>query len=143
MKNKILLAIALAAIVGGFLWFRNNKTDSSGALIGPRWVWQETQMNDGSVLRPTKPGEYALVFNQDNTVFGDTDCNNFSGDYSAGEGNTLTFGPFMSTLMFCEGSQETEFSQAVSESNQFIFTPVGDLVLLIKFDSGSVIFKKE
>lgn len=111
---------------------------------GPTWVWQETRMNDDSVVYPKKPGEFSLTFDSaKGQVFAKTDCNNFSGSYTAGSVNVLTFGPFLSTLKYCEGSQEPEFSKMVSEANQYTFTPEGDLVLMLKFDSGVIIFKKQ
>lgn len=108
---------------------------------GPTWVWQETRSAEGSVTRPQKTGEYTITFEVSGKVLGETDCNNFSGSYTASAGNVLTFGPFMSTLMYCEGSQETEFSQAVSNSSQYTFTKEGDLVLMMK-EGGTVHFKK-
>lgn len=118
--------------------------DGLYVFAGPTWVWVETQMNDGKVVRPQKPGLYTIRFNSaEGKLEGKTDCNGFGGSYTAGAVNTLSFGSFMSTLMFCEGSQEAEFSKMVIESDRYTFTPAGDLVLMLKFDSGSVIFKKK
>ncbi len=99
-------------------------------------------MNDDTVVTPKKAGAYSLTFTKDGNVSGDTDCNDFSGTYKVDSDNMITFGPFMSTLMFCEGSQETEFSNFVSQSNQVFFDTSGNLVLLLPYDSGSVMFKK-
>ena len=118
--------------------------DGLYVFAGPTWVWGETRMSDGKVVRPSKPGMYSIWFNSaEGKLEGKTDCNGFGGSYTAGTGNKLSFGPFMSTLMFCEGSLEAEFSKMVTDSNQYTFTPTGDLVLMLKFDSGSVIFKKK
>lgn len=111
---------------------------------GPTWIWQETQFNDGKIVKPKKAGMFTLTFNSaEGRVSGKTDCNGFGGSYTAGAGNVLSFGPFMSTLMFCEDSQEAEFVKMVNDSNQYTFTTAGDLVLMLKLDSGSVIFKKQ
>jgi heat shock protein HslJ len=49
-------------------------------------------------------------------------------------------GPFMMTKMFCEGSQEMEFQDMLDEPMTFMFTDAGELVLMLPYDSGSVIF---
>lgn len=106
------------------------------------WVWKQTVMNkDDDVTNPNKPGVFSLTF-EDGRVFGKTDCNNFSGGYKI-ENERITFEPFMSTLMYCEESQEGEFMKMVSDSTSFMFDQNGNLILLIKYDSGSVLFEKE
>ena len=45
---------------------------------------------------------------------GTTDCNNFSGSYKV-DGNQLTFGEFAATMMYCEGSQESDFLKSLGE----------------------------
>ncbi len=78
------------------------------------WVWKETHHGTGpqSLLGgktvPNKPGVFKLVFGDNGKISGTTDCNSFSGTYSL-QGGTIDFGPFMSTKMFCEKSQEEEF----------------------------------
>lgn len=111
---------------------------------GPTWVWQQTQMGDGTVTTPKKLGEYTITFDSTKgRVIGETDCNGFGGTYTSGAGNTLAFGPFMSTLMYCEGSQEAEFTDLVMNSYRYIFSESGDLVLILKDEAGAVIFKRQ
>ena len=100
-------------------------------------------MNDGAIIVPNKKDAFSLSFTKDGQVSGTTDCNGFGGSYEVGADNSISFGPFMSTLMFCENSQEAVFSKNVSDSNKVFFTEEGDLVLLLPYDSGSVIFKKK
>jgi heat shock protein HslJ len=116
---------------------------SSNQLTGITWVWQNTKMNDGTVIVPAKKDAFSLVFTSEKTVSGTTDCNSFNGTYQTGENNSLTFGPLASTKMFCEGSQETEFLSRLQNVAQYMYLPTGDLVLLIKFDSGSMTFIKK
>lgn len=47
----------------------------------------------------------------------------------------------MSTLMYCEDSQEAVFSDFIQNTSSYLFTSKGELVLQLKFDSGVVIFK--
>lgn len=161
MNNKYLvIAVVLILAIVGISWYVGTKEDSMPAPINNGsnnsqnntqnfsindsvWVWKETQMNNGTIVKPKKPGVFTLTFTEQGNVSGNTDCNNFGGTYTAGANRTLSFGPFMSTLMFCEGSQEAQFSKMVSDSTSFTFNAQGDLILLIKFDSGSVIFTKK
>lgn len=111
-----------------------------GQLVGVKWIWEKTVMNDDATILPEKSDAFSLTFTEDGNVSGTTDCNGFGGSYTLGEDNKISFGPFMSTLMYCEGSQEAIFSKNVSDSNMVFFTEEGNLVLLLPYDSGSVIF---
>ncbi|HEY9087561.1 MAG TPA: META domain-containing protein [Anaerolineaceae bacterium] len=124
-------------IEGGKLVEMNAQTQ----LVGREWTWVSTQMNDGSSITPRQPEAFRITFGADGSVSGTTDCNNFFGQYQL-EGSHLTFGPLGMTRMFCPDSQETEFVQALGEVDQFLLDEAtGQLVLLIKFDSGSMIFE--
>jgi heat shock protein HslJ len=80
---------------------------SSEALSGT-WLWVETVKDDKTII-PKKPGVFSITF-VDGTISGTTDCNGFSGQYTK-EGDSLTIGALATTKMFCEGSQEMEFTQ--------------------------------
>jgi heat shock protein HslJ len=69
------------------------------SLIGP---WQLTAY--GSASAPTLAIEGAaagLTFNEDGTVSGSSGCNGMGGDYTV-EGDQISFGEFVSTLMACD-----------------------------------------
>jgi len=108
------------------------------------WIWQKTIMNDGTVVTPKKVGIFTLSFDSTKgSVSGRTDCNSFSGSYKMGSDGFIIFGPMASTLMFCEGSQESLFTGAINNSSKYMIDSSGNLVLLLFYDSGSVIFKKQ
>lgn len=113
------------------------------SLTGPTWIWEQTMMNDDSVVVPRETGAFTLKFFSDGRVSGTTDCNNFSGSYETGNNGAISFIEFASTLMFCEGSQENEFVTAVSNSDHYLMDDSGNLVLLIRFDSGEVRFRRQ
>ena len=70
-----------------------------------------------------------------------TDCNQLRGSYTA-SGGAISFGAEMlATRMFCEGSQETVFTSLLREAHRYHFTSRGELVLGLKMDSGSVVFR--
>jgi heat shock protein HslJ len=71
----------------------------SGSLIGS---WKLTAHGPASAPVPAVEGvEAGLTFNEDGTVSGTSGCNGLGGDYTV-EGNQITFGEFVSTLMACD-----------------------------------------
>lgn len=109
------------------------------ALTAHPWLWQETVMNDDTVIVPKQSEAFVLRFDTEGRMSGTTDCNGFGGSYVVTDG-TLKMGPFMMTKMYCEGSQEMEFQGMLDEPVTFMFTDAGELVLMLPYDSGSVIF---
>lgn len=105
-----------------------------------KWNWISALYNDGKKAEPKKPGKFTLTFSTDGKVSGTTDCNSFGGSYTVTD-NRIVFGDMFSTKMYCEGSQEGEFMNLLRNTSGFHFTSRGELILDLKFDSGSVIFK--
>ncbi len=117
------------------------EADTSKMNLGmKKWTWIRTEMSDGKVTTPKKPEAFTLTFKPDGTFSASTDCNGVGGSYKT-IGTSIEFTKMMSTLMYCEGSQEQEFSKSLGEVGSFMFTSKGELVLMIKYDSGSMIFR--
>lgn len=112
------------------------------ALIGT-WEWQKTLKADGTTVLPKKSGIFMLTFAADGNVSGKTDCNGFGGTYKLGSDGVLTFGPFMSTLMYCEGSQENEYNTTLAGASRSTIDGNGNLVITVDKGAGSVIFAKK
>lgn len=73
--------------------------EPSASLLGP---WKLTAFGPVGAPVPAVEGTGAgLTFNEDGTVSGSSGCNGLGGDYSV-DGNQVTFGEFVSTLMACE-----------------------------------------
>jgi heat shock protein HslJ len=107
------------------------------------WNWISTTYNDGKIIKPKNTDKFKLTFKNyesGKTFSASTDCNGVGGEYVL-NGNKITFDKMMSTLMYCEGSQEAEFSKSLSEVVSYFFTNKGELVLELKYDSGSMIFR--
>ncbi len=102
------------------------------------WNWVKTTYSDGKIVTPKK-NVFTLTF-KDNQFSVKTDCNGVTGEYKV-NGTKITFDKMMSTLMYCEGSQESEFSKMIGEVSSYMFTSKGELVLEFKMDSGNMIFK--
>ncbi len=117
------------------------EADPSRMTLGmKKWSWVRSEYNDGRVVTPKTADKFTLTFNTDGTFGASTDCNGVGGNYTAKDG-TISFSQMISTLMYCEGSQESEFRDSLSNSTSYHFTSKGELVLGLKFDSGSVIFR--
>ncbi|MCC6198737.1 META domain-containing protein [Candidatus Nomurabacteria bacterium] len=117
-------------------------TSTVKALSESVWVWQSTVLANGDTIAPREAGAFALTFGTDGRISGTTDCNSFSGSYSIGEGQSLAFGTFAATKMFCMNSQEEVFTQDVSRSVGYSFSDADSLVLVLGGDAGVMTFAK-
>ncbi len=113
---------------------------SSPTTLGMKtWVWTKALYNDGHEVVPPE-GVFSLTFLDDGSFTTTTDCNSVGGTY--GVNNTeLTFPEIRSTKMFCEQSKEVVFVTLLRDTSSYHFTSGGELILDLKFDSGSVVFK--
>lgn len=95
-------------------------------LTNSTWIWSKTYSGTGptvdteTAVVPNDAEAFTIVFTEDGTINGTTDCNNFSGTYSLKEYDEIHFGSFMSTLMYCDGSQEQEFISMFKNSKVYI-----------------------
>lgn len=126
------------------------------------WVWISALYNDGREIVPKQAGKFSLKFEDgekgaaagarmSGRFTATTDCNNMSGSYSAtrqlssvtggSSGGSLSFSSIISTKMFCEGSQEADFATLLQNTSGYHFTSRGELILDLKFDSGSVVLR--
>jgi heat shock protein HslJ len=72
------------------------------ALTGVTWQWITLTENtpDGGTIQIANPPAYTLTFNEDGTLNGRADCNDFFGSYIwESNGIQITLGP--STMAFC------------------------------------------
>jgi heat shock protein HslJ len=76
-------------------------------------VWQWLNVTNKTTSETTtvpNPENYTITFNEDGTIAGKADCNNFSGTYSQENGLTITLGA--STMAFCgEDSLDQQYLQ--------------------------------
>ena len=104
------------------------------------WTWLRTNYNNDTQVLPQSPTAFTLTFHSDGSFNGTTDCNTIRGSYEV-DTNRITFGPVMSTRMYCDGSQEQTFIKLLEQIQSFFFTSAGKLVFDLKFDSGSAVFR--
>ncbi len=118
------------------------EADSAKMTLGMKtWNWVNTKYSDDKVVKPLVVNKFAITFNKDNTFSATTDCNNMGGGYII-KGNKITFDDKMfSTKMYCENSQEDDFTKMLIQTEGFLFTSKGELVLTMKLDTGSIFFR--
>ena len=104
------------------------------------WNWVKTVYNDDTVHTPLEPDVFGLTFDDEGNLHVTTDCNTMNGRYLVDE-HRIQFEQMTSTRMFCEGSQEQEFAKMLDSVSSYLFTDRGQLVLEIRYDSGSMIFR--
>ena len=81
----------------------------------------------------------SIEFGSDGQMNGNVGCNGFGGEYTV-DGDKITFGPVMSTMMFCEGpvgEQELTTIAVFQESATFALD--GDTLTITSADGNSVI----
>jgi len=93
--------------------------ESSASLIGS---WKLAAYGSADAPTPAvADAEAELTFNEDGTVAGNSGCNGFGGDYTV-EGDQVTFGQIVSTLMACEDprmTQEDAVHQVLTDTATF------------------------
>lgn len=116
------------------------EADPSRMTLGMHtWKWVSLKTDDGKTVLPKKD-VFTLTFNKDNTFQATTDCNGVGGEYSSTQ-SALAFSQMMSTLMYCEGSQEAEFKSILENTAGYEFTSKGELILNLKGDKGVAYFR--
>ncbi len=104
------------------------------------WEWLRAEFGNGEVLSPKIKDKFTLTFTNDGSFSATTDCNGMGGSYVVNN-NEIKFGEIAMTMMYCEGSQEAEFSRLLSEASSYHFTNKGELILDLKSDRGTVLFR--
>ena len=123
----LLTLLVLAACAGG----------TSASIIGQ---WSLVSYGSASNQVPAAPDvDTSIEFGADGQLSGNVGCNGFGGEYTV-DGDTITFSPITSTMMFCEGpvgEQETGTITVFQESATFVLD--GDTLTITSADGNSVI----
>lgn len=118
----LLVVIVLTACTGG----------SSASIEGQ---WKLVSYNQ----TPAVPDVEASIEFKDGQMSGNVGCNGFGGEYTV-DGDTITFGPVMSTMMFCEGpvgDQEMATLAVLQEKSTFVLD--GNMLTITSGDGNSSI----
>ncbi|MES2213712.1 MAG: META domain-containing protein [Patescibacteria group bacterium] len=104
------------------------------------WTWIRTVYSNDTTLVARDPSKFKITFEKNKKFSIMTDCNTGGGTYTV-SGNKIVFTEMVSTLMYCEGSQEQDFVKMLNQVQSYHFTTKGELVFDLKADSGSMIFR--
>lgn len=104
-----------------------------------KWNWVSITDPAGVKTVPKKAGVFSVTFKKDGSFGATTDCNGLGGNYTV-TGSKIAFSKMMSTLMFCEGSQEDQYKKIFEYATSFEFTSKGELIFVLK-DGGKATFK--
>lgn len=116
-----------------------NGTSEASPLFGTSWTWVSSSVSGVTTTAPVG-GKFVLSFGEDNRVHSTTDCNGVGGSYTLGVNGAMSFGQFMSTMMYCEGSHETEYSRALTSTTAY---KVDGSNLVLTNASGTMTFLKK
>jgi heat shock protein HslJ len=111
-----------------------------GASASPTGEWTLISYGDASNPTPALPDvETSINFNEDGTFGGNVGCNSFGSDYKV-DGEQITFGSIVSTMMFCEGISDQESAVlAILTDKTVSFTLNGNQLTLTSTDGASVV----
>ncbi len=130
--KRIIVLFALAGVV-----LAACAPAASVSLVGE---WTLVSYGDPASPTPAAPDvETSINFGADGKLVGDVGCNAFNGGYEV-DGDKITFGPLVSTLMFCEGpagEQETAVFNVFFETTSFALD--GDTLTITSADGSSVV----
>ena len=112
---------------------------AENSLLGATWAWEQTTYGEDTSTVVSDPSRYTLTFLADGTLITQVDCNGGSGSYSL-EGDSLSFGPIVTTRMGCPGdSQASTFLQDLESVSSYGME--GDkLALSLMADAGVMTF---
>ncbi|HYF13368.1 MAG TPA: META domain-containing protein [Candidatus Paceibacterota bacterium] len=146
--NRIILYVVAGVIILGLGFFALNSyiygekqgEPSPHTLTSKKWTWVSALYNDGREISPKETDAFTITFTEDGNFTATTDCNQMGGSYLV-VGDQITMRDIFMTKMYCEGSQEATFAQLLTDSSNYHLTQEGGLILGLKFDSGSVVFR--
>ncbi len=138
------LLLRNTAADGGAMHFRaaGGATTEPGAtadtLTGVVWQWVATQtpVEEITVADPTR---YTITFNEDGTAGIVADCNVGNATYTSDETGAIAITLGVSTLAFCENSQDQQFRTGLEAAAIYFFQD-GDLYIDMFASSGTMRF---
>ncbi|MFA5997680.1 MAG: META domain-containing protein [Candidatus Paceibacterota bacterium] len=105
-----------------------------------KWNWVNTTYVNGTEIKARDLARFSIIFKDNKTFSATTDCNGIGGEYVV-NGSKISFTKMMSTLMYCEGSQEQDYTKMLGEVTSFHFTSKGELVFNLNTDKGEMVFR--
>lgn len=104
------------------------------------WKWISTTYTGDPTITPKLANKFTLTFKDGGKFTATTDCNVVSGEYSFNE-NVITLSKMITTLMYCDGSQEGQYTTMLDRISNFHFTSKGELIFGFRNNGGEMIFR--
>lgn len=128
----------------GTLRFRAAGGDSTSAsvddeLTGIVWQWEGTSTPTEEIVA-ADPSRYTIIFNADGTAGITADCNVGNAEYTIGEDGSMTITLGVSTLAFCENSQDTQFRAGLASAAVY-YIDEGKLFIDLVDGTGTMTFR--
>lgn len=120
---------------------QNTKKDSDAEpliLTHKTWTFVEVKKGDVVLFTPKQKGAFTLIFEEGRVRMG-TDCNSMGAAYIVKE-ERITFSESMSTMMYCEGSEEQTFSTYIGDVVAYRLERE-TLALILKENGGEMYFR--
>jgi heat shock protein HslJ len=141
----VAILLAFLVIIAIIAANSNNPGDSSTSgesIQGVLWQWESvTNKTTGEVTTVPAPENFTITFNDDGTLNGKADCNNFTGTYSQENGFSITLGA--STMAYCgEESLDQQYLQLLSSVASGGPDGSGNLALETAGGEQRMLFKK-
>lgn len=100
--------------------------------------WSLVSFGPASSQMPAVPDVETSIEFKDGQMSGNVGCNGFGGEYSV-DGDTITFGPVVSTMMYCEAVAEQESGTLAVFHEKATFALDGDKLTITSADGASAI----
>lgn len=104
------------------------------------WTWVRTDFTNAPAFTSAHADSFVLTFAEGDSFSAKTDCNGVGGTYTQ-TGNSIVFTNMMSTLMYCDGSDESVFTQSLTNVSSYSFGTKGELMLKSKTGDTTMIFQ--
>lgn len=140
--RKLLLGGAVVVLIGVVMVIvlrESPQSEQKLTLTDGAWRWVSAE-DASKKIEPQKADAFVLSFTTEGRVSSSTDCNQVVGSYTT-DGQSLTFGPLATTMMYCEGSQETEYTTLLAKTTGYAIT--GDALTLQLSDGGTMHFTNQ
>ena len=123
------------------LFLKKQMATTTNTLIGTKWVWVQTLMNNDEKIVPSTPEKFTLAFDKNNQLIITTDCNSIGkSTYRANENNSLVLTIEVTTKIGCQNSTESDYLNNLTQIESYIIED-DKLFLQIKMDSGVMEFE--
>lgn len=125
--RSLLIAVTVATVALAGCSLTGSSSDS---LTGTTWQWVASETSvPASISNVPDPENYTITFNDDGSFNAKADCNSVGGEYTTGDGGTMTITLGPSTLVACpEGSADFLFTAALGSTTAYKID-AGQLVL--------------